>query len=110
MSSVMMLLKFEHTHASNQFNDGFSEEVSSLGFRWKSRTGGFLNSDKCDPPWYEQKGVEIERTYTVNLFMPEGVATAYLDLVGIDKFLETVDFSWYVKKYDLKNLRLEEGR
>lgn len=96
MANMRIDLLFDATTVSNNYNDGQEELHQAVHSAWKRFTGGFINSDSCDPPWYEGKGrgfdghggTPIARTFTTIAFLERDSAThILLRQVGLEQFL-----------------------
>lgn len=103
----VVIVAFEHTHASGPYNSGFDKEIAYLRYHWGARTGGFMNSYECMPAWNLYQGQVIERTYYVRFYVPYMTGQLFKHMTN-EEFLNLVDFSYYIKEYDLKNLRIEK--
>ena len=111
MTDIPMNLKFvvDDTSSKDLLSKGTADKaVRDITFRWKSRTGGFVNSHATYPPWYEHRGETVEREVTIVVFLPAGPALAYYDLAGEEKFIETLDLGFTIREHGIRQIRLEK--
>lgn len=95
MGDVQINIHFDATTTSNSYNDGQEEIHNAIAYSWASFTGGYINSDSCDPPWYVGKGrgfdgaggTPVERHFTTIAYIDSRSATeTLLDRIGLDEF------------------------